>query len=50
MIDLDNGNWRVIAEQASTEEDGPKMMLLVEQLCAELDREERLTSQHNAIA
>jgi hypothetical protein len=42
MVDLDNGNWRGIAEQASAEENPAKMMLLVEQLCIELDREANL--------
>jgi hypothetical protein len=42
MVDLDNGKWRAIAEQASAEENPAKMMLLVEQLCAELDREATL--------
>jgi hypothetical protein len=39
MVDLNKGDWRAIAEQASAEENPAKMMLLVEQLCAELDRE-----------
>lgn len=43
MVDLDNGNWREIAEQASAEENPSKMMLLVEQLCVELDREAKLS-------
>jgi hypothetical protein len=43
MVDLDNGNWREIAERASAEENPTKMTLLVEQLCAELDREAALS-------
>ena len=45
MVDLENGNWRAIAEQASAEENPGKMMLLVEQLCAELDREANLSPE-----
>ena len=47
MVDLDNGNWRGIAEQASAEENPAKMMLLVEQLCIELDREANLDTVAN---
>ena len=43
MVDLEKGNWREIAEQASAEENPAKMMLLVEQLCLELDREANLS-------
>jgi hypothetical protein len=42
MVDLGGGDWRAIAEQASAEENPTKMMLLVEQLCAELDRKANL--------
>jgi hypothetical protein len=39
MIDLENRDWRQIAEQASTETNPSKMMILVRQLCEALDRE-----------
>ena len=44
MVDLEKGNWREIAERASAEENPAKMMLLVEQLCLELDREANLST------
>jgi hypothetical protein len=44
MVDLENGDWRAIAEQASAETNPSKMMILVRQLCAELDREQNVTS------
>jgi hypothetical protein len=43
MVDLEKGDWRSIAEQASAEENPAKMALLVEQLCRELDREANLS-------
>jgi hypothetical protein len=30
-------DWKVLAEQASKEMDGPKLTILIEQLCAGLD-------------
>jgi len=39
MIDLENGDWRKIAEEASAETNPSKMMILVRELCAALDRE-----------
>jgi hypothetical protein len=45
MSDRNRKDWREIAEQASAEENPAKMMLLVEQLCAELDREANLSPE-----
>jgi hypothetical protein len=45
MVDLEHRDWREIAEQASAEENPGKMMLLVEQLCLELDREADLSPE-----
>ena len=47
MVDLANGEWRQIAEQASAETNPAKMMILVRQLCAELDREESMTQSYD---
>jgi hypothetical protein len=40
MTDIANEDWRQIAEQVCKETDSSKMTLLVDQLCAELDRQE----------
>jgi hypothetical protein len=45
VADLDRAKWREISEQASAEENPAKMMLLVQQLCAELDREANLSPE-----
>jgi hypothetical protein len=45
VADLNSAKWREIAEQASAEENPAKMMLLVQQLCAELDREANLSPE-----
>jgi hypothetical protein len=44
MVDLENGDWRQIAEQASSETNPSKMMILVRQLCDALDRERGVTN------
>ena len=36
-----NGKWRGIAEQVSTEMNSEKLMALVEELCREIDQENR---------
>jgi hypothetical protein len=41
MIDLETGDWRVIAEQASAEINPAKMLILVHELC-QLDREDQM--------
>jgi hypothetical protein len=40
MVDLEKGAWRAIAEKASTEMDPDKLSGLVEELNAEMDRED----------
>jgi hypothetical protein len=37
VVGLDRADWHDIAEQASAEENSAKMVLLVQQLCVELD-------------
>jgi hypothetical protein len=44
MLDLDNGAWRDIAEQASRETDSEKLNELVAKLCDELDGERKPTA------
>jgi hypothetical protein len=41
MINQETGDWRRIAEQASAEINPAKMLILVHQLCRELDREDQ---------
>jgi hypothetical protein len=43
MINLDDGEWRNIAQQLVLETDSTKLAILANQLCAELDREEAVT-------
>jgi hypothetical protein len=43
LIDLENRDWRSLAEQVSTETNPSKMTLLVDQLCAAFDRKESET-------
>ena len=40
MINLETGAWREIAERASAEVNPAKMLVLVNELCQELDRED----------
>jgi hypothetical protein len=47
MVDLESGAWREIAEQASAETNPAKMMILVRQLCMELDKEESVISSQS---
>jgi hypothetical protein len=35
---LELSDWRILAEQASVETDGQRLTVLVQQLCAALDR------------
>jgi hypothetical protein len=44
MVDLDAGEWRNIAQQMSLEMDSTKLAILANQLCAELDREEAVST------